>query len=238
MLLIALLALAASPRPNVEGLDKLKKPQVGKLGKSQLAEGTVTVRCFDLGKVMLVEVNDPGLMGAKDAWLKKKTGEAMPPCDGSDAEVTHLEGVGGYGSIDGVKGEFVFASSADSFGDRMGLRVVSATTGAMVLDVERSLQKPVTLHAEGASLWLRFNEAVPATCDPHGAEAESCWKQIREDAKIPADVKVKAPNCAAAFKGQQVLPGSAQLAVPVEVDLKAPKTKHFRAGDATCSLAP
>ena len=239
MVLIPLL-LAAAPPPIV-GLDKPKKVQVGKLGKSELAAGDVTVRCTDLGKVMLVEVQDPGLMGARDAWLKKKTGEAMPPCDGSDVDVTRIEGLGGYGYVAGTRGDFVFGSSADAFGDRMGLRVFSATTGAMLLDVERSLQKPATLTLEGPSLWLRYNEAIPATCDPVGAEAETCWKQLRADAKIPEDVAIKAPPCGPAFKGKQLLPGAALIAVPVEVDLNAPlktRVKRFRAGEATCDVAP
>ncbi len=238
MMLFTLLLLTAAPRPAIEGLDKPKKSQIGKLGPSELTKGTVTVRCFDLGKVMLVEVNDPGLKGARDAWLKKKTSDAMPPCDGSDADVIHLEGVGGYGSVDGTRGDFIFATSADGFGDRVGLRVFSATTGAMLLDVERSMQKPVTFHPDGASLWLRFNEGIPATCDPVGAEAETCWKQLREDTKIPATLELKPPDCGAAFHGKKLLPGSALLAVPVEVDLNAPKTKKFRAGEATCDVAP
>ena len=37
------------------------------------------------------------------------------------------------------------------------------------------------------------------------------------DAKIPEDVKIKAPDCAKAFKGKEVLPGSSLLAVPMEI---------------------
>lgn len=237
-MVLLLLLLAAAPRPAVDGLDKPKKSQTGKLGPSELTKGTVTVRCVDLGKVMLVEINDPGLKGARDAWLKKKASDAMPPCDASDTDVIHIEGAGGYGYIQGTRGEFIFATSADTFGDRLGLRVFSAVTGAMLLDVETSMQKPASLHLDGASLWLRYHEAIPATCDPVGAEAETCWKQLRDDAKIPAELEVKAPQCAAAFKNKKVLPGSALLAVPVEVDLNAPKTKRFRTGEATCDIAP
>jgi hypothetical protein len=235
------LLLAAAPRAGIEGLDKPKKAQQGKLGKSELAAGDVTVRCIDVGKMMLVEVKDPGLKGARDAWLKKKNGEAMPPCDGSETDVTLVEGVGGFGYIDGTRGDFIFATSADGFGDRVGLRVFSATTGSMLLDVERSMQKPATFVVDGASLWLRYNEGIPATCDPVGAEAESCWKQLRADAKIPDEVEIKPPPCGPVFKGKQVLPGSALLAVPVEVDLNAPlktRVKRFRVGEATCDVAP
>ena len=236
---LLLLLLAAGPRPTIEGLDKPKNVQVGKLGKSENAAGPVTIRCVDVGKFALVEIKDPGLIGAKDAWLRKKNGAAMPPCDANDAEATHVEGLSGFGYVDGTKGDFIFATSADTFGDRAGLRVFSATTGAMLLDVERSTQKPASLSTEGTSVWLRYHEALPATCDPVGAEAEKCWKQLREDAKIPEDLTLKAPPCEKELKGKNVLPGSALLAVPVEVDLTAPKTsKRFRAGDATCALAP
>lgn len=235
-MLLTLLILSAVP--SVQGLDKPKKAQTAKLGKSELAAGTVVAKCWDLGKVMLVEIDDPGLKGAKDAWLKKKTGDAMPPCDGNDTDTTHLESVAGYGYIEGTKGDFILVAGSDTFGDRLGLRVVSATNGALLVDVERSISKPASLHAEGTSLWLRFHGSVPATCDPVGAEGEACWKQVVADAKIPEDVKVTPPDCAKVFKGKQVLPGSALLAVPMEIDLNAPKTKRFRAGDATCDIAP
>lgn len=236
---LLLLLLAAGPRPAIEGLEKPRNVRVGKLGKSENATGTVTIRCVDVGKSALVELKDPGLIGDKDAWLRKKTGDAMPPCDANETDVTHLEGLSGFGAVDGTKGDFIFATSADGFGDRAGLRVFSATTGATLLDVERSTQKPASLSVADASVWLRYHEALPATCDPVGVEAEKCWKQLRDDAKIPEDLKLKPPPCDKELKGKNVLPGSALLAVPVEVDLNAPKTsKRFRAGDATCALAP
>jgi len=239
MLTLTLALLAATPRPAVEGLDKPRKAQTGKLGKSELVpNGTVTVKCFDAGKVMVVEVNDPGLKGAANAWLKKKNGDALPACDGDDAEGTHLDGLIGFGHLVGVKGDFLFAQSADGFGDREGLRVFSLLSGALVLDVERSTQKPATLHVQGASLLLRYHEAVVATCDPVGAEAEKCWAQIRDAAKVPAEVDVKPPPCGKYEKELAAAPGSAQVALPVEVDLASPKTKTFRAGEATCSVAP
>ena len=147
MLAPLLLILAAVP--SVQGLDKPKKAQTAKLGKSELAAGTVVARCWDLGKVMLVEVNDPGLKGAKDAWLKKKTGDAMPPCDGNDTDTQHLESIAGYGYVEGSKGDFIFVAGSDTFGDRIGLRVVSATNGALLVDVERSISKPATLTVRG-----------------------------------------------------------------------------------------
>jgi hypothetical protein len=239
MLLSLLLVLTVTPRVNVEGLDKPKKAQTGKLEKSQLAAGNVTIRCMDVGRFMLVEINDPGLKGAKDVWLKKKNGDAMPPCDANETDVIKVEGAGEYGYVDGVRGEFIFVSSADAFGDRMGLRVFSATSGAMLLDVERSTQKAATLKVEGASLWLQFIEGIPATCDPVGDQAAACWKELRESAKIPDAVEIKPPPCDAEFKGKKIFPGSSQIAVPVEVDLNGPKyPKRFRAGEATCSIAP
>ncbi|MEW6429912.1 MAG: hypothetical protein AB1730_00270 [Myxococcota bacterium] len=239
--LLLLAMLAAAPKPSVEGLDKPKKAQTGKLGKSETAPGgVVTVRCFDAGAVMVVEVNDPGLMGAADAWLQKRKGNALPPCDGNAdaADPTRLDGVIGYGYVLGTKGDFLFVQSADGFGDRMGLRVLSLTTGALVLDVERSVWRPATLKAEGDSLWLRYHEAVVATCDPVGDAAERCWQEVRDAAKVPADLDVKPPPCAKDEEQRLAVPGSSQLAFPVEVDLKAPMTKRFRTGETTCGLAP
>lgn len=239
MLLILAVILAAPPAPAVEGLDKPKKTQIGKLRKSELTpNGTVTVKCFDAGAVMVVEINDPGLMGASDAWLKKKTGPTMPVCDGVDTDVIRLDAMIGYGYSIGTKGDFLFVQSADSFGDREGVRVFSLTSGALVLEAERSLQKPATVKAEGAVMRFRFHEMVGATCDPIGDETEKCWQLIRDAAKIPSELQVKAPSCAKHQKAIEAAPGSSQIAVPVEVDLAAPKTKHFVAGEATCGVAP
>lgn len=152
--------------------------------------------------------------------------------------MTRLDGVIGYGYVLGTKGDFLFVQSADGFGDREGLRVFSLSTGALVLDVERSVDHPATLKAEGNALWLRYHEAVVATCDPVGDAAERCWQEVRDAAKVPADLDVKPPPCGKYEKQLTATPGIAQLALPVEVDLKAPKTKRFRAGEATCGLAP
>lgn len=237
MLIPLLLVLAA--KPSLDGLDKPKKVVTAKLGKSELAAGEVTARCTDLGTKLLVEIHDPGLIGVRDAWLKKKNGDALPPCDGNaDDDVIHLEGLNGFGAAEGTRGEFIFATSADHFGDRAGLRVFHVVTGELVLDVERSVQKPATLRVDGPSVWLRYHEALPATCDPLGQKAEACWEELKQNAQIPADLKLKAPPCDARFKAAKVATGRSLLAVPVEVDLLAPKSKKFLPGEATCDVAP
>jgi hypothetical protein len=239
MLTLTLALLAAPPRPAVEGLDKPKKVQTRKLGKSELmAGGTVTVKCFDAGKVMVAEVHDPGLMGAANAWLKKKEGDALPPCDGNDTDGAHLEPLIGFGHVVGVKGDFLFAQSADNFGDREGLRVFSLPSGALVLDVERSVQQPATVRVQGERVVLRYHEAVAATCDPVGEGAARCWAQIRDAAKVPVDVDIAPPPCGKYQMQLEPAPGGAQVALPVEVDLSSPKSKRYVAGQATCSLAP
>lgn len=239
MWLPLLVFLAATPKPTIDGLDKPKKIVTTKLGKSELAAGEVTVRCTELGTKVLVEVMDPGLIGVRDAWLKKKSGDALPPCDGNaDDDVIHLEGLSGFGAVEGVRGELIFATSADFFGDRAGLRVFHAQTGELLLDVERSVQKPATIRVDGPSTWLRYHEALPATCDPLGQKAEACWEELKQNAQIPVDVKVKAPPCDAKFKAAKVTTGKSLLAVPVEIDLHAPSSKKFLSGEATCAVAP
>jgi hypothetical protein len=239
MLAVVLLVLAAPPKPSIEGLDKPKKVVTTKLGRSELAAGHVTVRCTDLGPKVLVEIRDPGLIGARDAWLKTKTGDVMPPCDGNaDDDVVHLSGLNGFGAVVGVRGELIFATSADQFGDREGLRVFHSVTGEQLLDVERSTQKPAVVRVDGPSVWLRYHEAIPATCDPLGQKAEACWEELKQNAQLPVDVKVKAPPCDAKFKASHMVTGKSLIAVPVELDLNAPHTKKFLAGEATCAVAP
>lgn len=234
-----LLLLTAAPKLAVEGVEKPKKVLTAKLGKSELAAGEVTARCIDLGKTVLVEVNDPGLIGARSAWLQKKAGETMPPCDGNaNDDVIHIEGLGGFGQVEGVRGDFVFAASADHFGDRAGLRVFHALTGETVLDVERSVQRPASLRVDGPHVWLRYHEAIPATCDPLGEKAADCWAELKASAQVPEDVVLKPPACDAKFKAAKAVTGKSLLAVPVEVDLNDPKTKRFLSGEATCDVAP
>ena len=77
--LLALLCAAApvAKPPRIQGLDKPKKEQRATLGQSPTTEAKVKIRCVDVGASMLVEVNDPGLMGARAMWLEKKNGTTM-----------------------------------------------------------------------------------------------------------------------------------------------------------------
>jgi hypothetical protein len=237
-LLAVLLAAAPVAKPSpLQGLDKPKKEQRGTLGESPSTKGKVKIRCLDVGPSMLVEVNDPGMMGARDVWLEKKTGDAMPVCDESDAGGTHVSGAEGYGYVEGTKGEFLFVTSADAFGDRQGLRVFSLLTGAQVYEAEFSLQQPVQVSLEGKSVLLRFQLAITSTCEPRGEELASCWKQLRESANVPDAVEIKPPPCDAAFKGKTGF-GASLIALPAEVDLSKPKTVKYRPGAATCAESP
>jgi hypothetical protein len=237
MLIVSMLLAAAPATPvagRLKGLDKPKKEQRATLGESETTRGKVKIRCVDVGASMLVEIDDPGLMGAKEVWLKKKLGDAMPPCDANESGVTHITGIPGYGYVAGTKGDYLFATSADSFTDRSGLRVFSLVTGEQLYETEFNVDQPITLTAEGKSLWLRFHVAVTSTCNPLGAEAASCWKEIRESARVPESVEIKPPPCDAAFKGKSAMPGPALISLPAEVDLSSPKTLKYLPGAATC----
>ena len=234
-LIISLLVLAAAPAASpLQGLDKPKKEQRATLGEREHTTGRVTIHCVDVGASMLVEINDPGLMGARDVWLKKKTGDVLPPCDANDAGATHVGGAEGYGSVAGTKGDFLFVTSADSFTDRRGLRVFSLTTGEQRYEAEFNEGQPITLTADGKSLLLRFHLAISSTCEPRGDEAAACWKQLRESANVPDGVDIKPPPCDAVFKGKTGM-GTALISLPAEVDLTAPKKVKYRQGAATCA---
>jgi hypothetical protein len=232
--------LAAGPKVHtLTGLDKPKKEQRGTLGNSELAEGKVTIHCRDMGAMVIVEVNDPGIKGARDVWVEKKAGDAMPPCDESDRGRTHLSAAEGFGNVAGAKGDFVFVTSSDGFGDRMALRVFQLSSGNQLFETELSTQQPITLTVEGKALWLRFHRAVPLTCEPHGETAAQCWKELRESARVPEELEVNPPPCDAIFKGKPShLSGTPLVALPAEIDLTAPKSLRFRAGAATCAESP
>ena len=236
MLLILTVLLAASPPPPIKGFDKPKKEERGVLGESELAKGKVKIYCADVGRWMLVEVTDPGLKGARDVWLRKKIGEAMPPCEASESGVTRLEGAATYGYVAGVKGHFVFVTSADGASDRRGVRVYSLVDGAEVYTAELSTQFPATVTSDGKTTVLRFHLGIHARCEPLGDDASSCWKEIKEGANIPAQVAVEPPPCEALLKRHPDRMGI-QVAVPAEVDLSSPKVVKFTAGPATCTFA-
>lgn len=235
--LLVLATLAAQPKLAITGLDKPRKEQVGTLANSETAKGKVTVHCRDAGNFVVVEVNDPGLMGARDVWVERK-GDGAQPCDDSDAGGTHVSGAEGYGYVAGTKGDFLFVTSADGMGDRMGLRVFQLSSGNQIFETEFSLQQPVTVTVDGKSMWLRFHLAVTVTCEPYGETAEACFKDILESAHVPASVEIKPPPCDALFKDKHHLSGTSQVALPAEVDLSAPKSVKFRAGAATCAEQP
>ena len=237
--LLALLCAAApvAKPPRIQGLDKPKKEQRATLGQSPTTEAKVKIRCVDVGASMLVEVNDPGLMGARAMWLEKKNGTTMPPCDENDSGGTHVSGAEEYGYVEGTKGDFLFVTSSDAFGDRMGVRVFSLLTGAQLYDAEFNLDQPFTVTAEGKTLVLRFHLAITSTCDPRGDELAACWKQLREAANVPEGVDIRPPPCDAVFKGKTGL-FNALIALPVEVDVSKPKPVKYRKGAATCAEAP
>lgn len=238
MSLLLPLILAASPiATHLKGLEKPKKEQRGVLGDSQLAAGKVKVHCVDVGNWWLTEVDDPGHKGAVAVWLKRKTGDAIP-CDGNDEGVTHLSGAEGFGSFAGVRGEFVFITSADAFGDRAGLRVYSLRDGNQVYETEFSLHAPVTLSGEGKSTVMHFHVAIAATCEPRGDDAATCWKQLRESAHVPDALDVKPPPCDAVFKGKGPMAGTTLISLPAEIDLSSPKSFKYRTGTAGCAESP
>jgi hypothetical protein len=240
MSLLLTLVLAAAPPLPIVGLDKPKKEQRATLGDSETTKGKVKIHCVDVGSAMLVEVDDPGLVGARDVWLRKKTGDAMPPCDANEAGVTHVTGIPGYGYVVGTRGEYLFAMSSDEFGDRSGVRVFSLKDGVQLFEADVGLQRPLTLTTEGKALVMRFHLMVSLTCEPLGAEAAECWKQVRENAHVADSVDIKPPPCDAVFKGKKdVLPGTAQVALPAEVDLSvSPRRVKHIAGAATCAESP
>lgn len=239
MVLLLPLLIAATPiSAHIKGLDKPKKEQRGVLGDSQFTQGKVKILCVDVGNWWLTEVDDPGHKGAVAVWLKRKTGDPIP-CDGNDEGVTHLAGAEGFGYFAGTRGEFVFITSADGFGDRAGLRVYSLRDGNQVYETEFSMGEPATLSGEGKSLVFRFHVAIAATCEPKGEEAAACWKQLRESAHVPESLDIKPPPCDAVFKGKGPMAGTTLISLPAEVDLSSSKTPlKYRAGTASCTESP
>ena len=237
--LVTLLVLGAPPRGHtLTGLDKPKKEQKATLGESETTKGKVSLRCREVGEVVIYEVNDPGLIGARDLWLEKK-GATTPPCDANERSGrVQLHGAEGFGYVAGSKGDFLFVTSADGFGEKQSLRVFSLSSGNQLFETEYSSQQPLTLTVEGKSVWLRFHQSVVVTCEPHGETAEACWKDIREAARVPESVEIKPPPCDAIFKGKSHLAGTSQVSLPAEVDLSNPKVVKFRPGAATCAEAP
>jgi len=231
MIFILAFALAASP---LSGFEKPVKEERGSLGESELTKGKVKIYCADVGRWMLVEINDPGLKGARELWLRKKLGDAMPPCDANDSGVTRLDGAAQFGYLAGIKGGYAFVLSADSASGFRGLRVYALTDGALVYDGELNATQPMTLVAEGKRTLLRGHIEIHARCQPSGEEAVSCWKELRADSAIPQSVQLTPPPCDALLKSHPDTLG-AMVSVPVEIDLSVSKKVTFRDGAATCS---
>ncbi|MBL9037901.1 MAG: hypothetical protein JNG84_05230 [Archangium sp.] len=235
-LVVSLLISAPPPSTNqpFRGFEKPAKEERGTLGESQLSVGKVKIYCADVGRWMLVEINDPGLKGARGMWLRKKKGDAMPPCDANEADVTALEGAAQYGYLAGIKGGYAFVLSADGAAAFRGVRVYSLVNGALIYDGEFDARQPTSLVSENRTTLMRFHSEVHARCQPTGDEAVSCWKEIRADVAIPDDVKLTPPPCDAVLKSHPDMLG-ALVAVPVEIDLASASKRKFIDGAATCS---
>ena len=236
MVLILSMVLAANSwASTIRGFDKPAKEERGILGESELTKGKVKIYCADVGRFMLVEINDPGLKGARDIWLRKKMGDVMPACNDSDTGVIRLDGAAQYGYLAGIKGGFAFVMSADGSSGFMGVRVYSLLDGVLVYDHDFDSTVPAVLTTAGKTTVMRFHIEIHTRCQPTGAEASSCWKEIRAGAVIPESVKITPPPCDALLKTNPDMLG-ALVAVPVEIDLSSPKKPKFIDGAATCTV--
>ena len=233
-LALILVAAAGSPSP-LRGFDKPAKEERGILGESELTKGKVKIYCADVGRFMLVEINDPGIKGARDMWLRKKNGDAMPPCNESDVGVVRLDGAAQFGYLAGIKNGFAFVLGADSASGFQGLRVYSLTDGVLVYDHEINILEPVALVVEGKRTLMRFHIEIHTRCQPTGEAATSCWKEIRSGAEVPESVTLAPPPCDALLVKHPDMLG-ALVSVPVEIDLSAPKKPKYLNGAASCSV--
>ena len=176
------------------------------------------------GDVLALQAAD-----GRTAWrVRTKTELAGGPGVGAGLVVV--------GSLDGEVIALAAEDGRERWRVKLGGEVLSAPAVSAEIVVVRTVDG--RLHglspAEGKSLWLRFHVAVTSTCNPLGAEAASCWQEIRESARVPESVEIKPPPCDAVFKGKTGMPGPALISLPAEVDLSSPKTLRYLPGAATC----
>lgn len=228
---LAMCALSASAGlPLPVGLDAPSAKKSRVVGPSPLTKADVVETCWvsALGYAV-VEVNDPGLMGAtkiEARWRAADAGKANLCGAGAGLQTRELK-QSGY--LMGTAGPFIFVSAPDAFGSEIEFEVFDARTGASVLKAVRNLLEPLQVRQRGARVSLDFYRALVTDCSV-AKGGDACWAQLRKKNGIPPEVKVAPPGC----REQD----ATQVSVPVVVDELGKTQLRFVDGAATCNVPP
>jgi hypothetical protein len=229
--------VSAEERP--PDFDKPETSQTADLGPSELTDGTIRFACAVYPSFAVAQVNDPGLMGLTRLTIRPRA-KGVP--------INELCAPQGYKGTEkelpaedyfwGVAGSFVFVVEPDSFGGAQWFRVYDAANGQQLYEAAYTNYLGLTLIRKGTSVGVAYHHHLKVSCQPT-LEGARCWKRLFEENKVPASLKLKKPDCKAAFRRERSpMNNNALISVPVRVDDLSKPALTFVSGRATCEPSP
>jgi hypothetical protein len=246
--LIALaIALAAPPEPAsslpfVRGLDAPAGKVVRQIGTSErmVPPRPIVRKCVAWGAHAAVWTEDPSLMGVQDLELRARPGGWAPEkvCAPTLAGARRVPANDQIFDPVGAVGRHLVTLYPDGLGVLSSFALVDMETGARILGDEFNVEKGIDFTRTGgevtASWWSNVGD-VP--CVPRRGES-ACWLRILAAKKVPATLKIPAPDCEPILKKRPAAAaeGSVQITIRARTTLGRSAIEYL-ADPATCDAA-
>ncbi len=237
---IILLSSITATAKVTENFERARFKKAVSLAESQFAYNeNVKQNCYVYSQHAVVEVIDPGLTGSKISIRPKDRSVTNDEiCSETyQGRQIFLNNKATY--FWGTYQRYIFVRAADDFSDRERFEVFDSMTGENLWNAHRNNGKKFDLVTKVQKTSLTYYHHLKIFCNIAQDKKGLCWKRVYLDYKIPEDVKISPPNCAAVLKDSQLSPTSqVYVFLPVVLrDLAKPKIKYLP-GAATCSVAP
>lgn len=238
-LCLLLLSLALPCNAKEQGFDRPIKSQTRKDGMSRLVDPPQEIKetCWAFPQRAVIWKEDPGLKGIEEILLR----EAPSPKDicsvnysGTSKKIS-LEG----GWPLGVVSSYLFVQD-EALGHSAHLYAIDLADGRKVFSTTRDTAADLIAKKKDDKISIQFYQVLELPCVP-SKDDPACWDKVKTANKIPADLRLVAPNCQAAFHQEPLSrkePRALAVSAPILVTGLSPSVVDFLPGRARCEALP
>lgn len=209
------------------------------LGKSEKSAGKVVQYCHVYDDLAVIEVKDPGVMGASSLVFHPIVGgNASKACNPDDK--THSYDVKAEGYFVGKFQRYVFTQGPDCFGRYCPFQLFYASDqnyrlilqGTVAADKRIEFIKQPT-----GKIGLEYWVGVKSSCSLVDKEKQHCWRKVLRKGKLGW---LPLPDCSDAYRQQQVsLSTPSQVIVHMQIpDLRNPTVDNIVNEQVECFPQP
>ncbi len=220
--------------------DKPKEIKIFDLGRSPYTDSkNIKLSCYVYPLFSILEL-DEGEMGAKLSVHYRTDDAKNDLCQQNfNGKKSLLPDTQGY--LQGVVGNYIFISFADTFGGIGKFNIFNVYSGTKVFDPSYNANKPLVINHIKDKISLTYYRPLSVSCVPTANEA-NCWKEILKNNNVDEKVKISMPDCREAIKRNPNAfkdpERNIQVTVKVYVDNLANPKVVYLDGDATCAASP